>query len=406
MREIQKKVLYLHAQNNVEMRISKLTLINWKNFKKINIELPYRLFIVGPNASGKSNLLDAIRFLRDIVKQGGGIQEAVALRGGLAKIRCVAARSNTDITIGVVVNNEDNRPEWDYQLTFNQVGGGIADLRVIVKGEFLKNLLTNEIHINRNIKAEESEYRRGFTHIEQASQNEKFKSFVDFLGDISYLHLIPQLVRDPKSFLKTSKGEDYYGRDFLEKVQKINKRISGSYIKRIEQALKYAVPNLDKLTFRQDEMGIPHFEAIFKQWRGQGVKYQEHDFSDGTLRLIGLLWALQDGTKPILLEEPELSLHSSIIMQLPDIIYRLQKKKTGKRQVVITTHSHEILNNNGIAAEEILLISTDGEEGSRVVAASSLPDVKSYLQYGTPVGNLLVAHSTPKDVNQLSLQFE
>jgi predicted ATPase len=388
------------------MRISKLRLVNWKNFKKTEVEFPYRVFIVGPNASGKSNLLDAIRFLRDIVKQGGGLQEAVfSLRGGISKIRCVAARSNTDVTIGVVVNNENDNPEWEYKLTFNQTGGGIADLRVLVKEESLKNLIKGEIYINRIAKGKDSEYQLGFTYIEQASLNEKFKSFVDFLGDISYLHLIPQLVRDPKSFLKTSKGEDYYGRDFLEKVQKMNKRISGAYIRRIEKALKYAVPNFEKLNFRQDEMGVPHFEALFKQWRGQGVKYQEHDFSDGTLRLIGLLWALQDGTKPILLEEPELSLHSSIIRQLPDIIYQLQKKKKGKRQVILTTHSYEILDNKGIPAEEILLISTEGEEGSNVMTVALLPDVKSYLQCGTPVGNLLMSRSTPKNVEQLSLQI-
>ncbi|MDR1859911.1 MAG: AAA family ATPase [Bacteroidales bacterium] len=140
-------------------------------------------------------------------------------------------------------------------------------------------------------------------------------------------------MRDPKSFLKTSKSEDCYGRDFFEKVQKANKRSSTAYIKRIEQALKIAVPNFDTLKFEPDEMGIPHFEAIFKQWRGHGVKYQENDFSDGTLRLIGLLWALQDGTKPLLLEEPELSLHSSVIRQLPDVIFQLQKKKSGKSRL-------------------------------------------------------------------------
>lgn len=389
------------------MRISKLSLINWKNFRKTEVEFPYRVFIVGPNASGKSNLLDAIRFLRDIVKQGGGLQEAVfSLRGGISKIRCVAARSNTDITIGIIVNNENDIPEWEFKLTFNQTGGGIADLRVIVKEEFLKNLITGKIHIARNIKGKESEYQLGFTYIEQASLNEEFKSFVDFLGEVSYLHLIPQLVRDPKSFLKTSKGEDYYGRDFLEKVQKMNKRISGAYIKRIEKALKYAVPNFEKLNFGQDEMGVPHFEAIFKQWRGQGVKYQEHDFSDGTLRLIGLLWALQDGVKPILLEEPELSLHSSIIRQLPDIIYQLQKKKSGKRQVILTTHSFEILDNKGIAGEEILLVTTEGEEGSNLVSVASIPEIKTYLQYGTPVGNFLVSRSTPRNIEQMSLQFD
>jgi predicted ATPase len=388
------------------MRISKLILINWKNFKRTEINLPYRVFIVGPNASGKSNLLDAIRFLRDIVKQGGGLQEAVfSQRDGISKIRCVAARRNTDVSVGVIVNNEVDQPQWEYKLTFNQIGGGIADLRVVVKQEFLKDIINNKICIDRKQGGKDSDYQLGFTYIEQAAKNEDFKSLIDFIDDLSYLHLIPQLVRDPKSFLKTSGGEDYYGRDFLEKIQKMNRQTSKAYINRIKRALISALPNLEDLNFAQDDMGIPHFEATFKQWRGQGIKFQERHFSDGTLRLIGLLWALQDGTKPILLEEPELSLHSSIIMQLPDIIFQLQKKKVGKRQVIVTTHSYEILNNKGISAEEILLISTDGEEGSKVMDTSSLLEVKQYLQYGTPVGNLIVSRTTPKNISQLSLPF-
>lgn len=385
------------------MRISKLRLINWKNFKKAEVKLEYRVFIAGPNASGKSNFLDAIRFLRDLVRQGGGLQEAVfSLRDGVSKIRCVAARKNSDITIGIVINNENDEPAWEYELTFNQTGGGIAELRAVVKKEYLKNLVTGKVLIDRPNK-KESEYQLGFTSIEQASINEEFKEVVGFIGDISYLHLIPQLVRDPKSFLKTSKGEDYYGRDFMERVQVMNKKTSAAYISRIKKALRYALPNLEELNFKQDEMGVPHFEATFKQWRGQGVKHQERHFSDGTLRLIGLLWALQDGSKPILLEEPELSLHSAIIMRLPDIIYQLQKKKTGKRQVIITTHSHEILNNRGISAEEVLLISTDGEEGSKIIESASLPEVTAYLQAGNSIGDLIVSRTAPKDINQLAL---
>jgi len=386
------------------MRISKLKLVNWKNFKKVEVNLEYRVFIAGPNASGKSNLLDAIRFLRDLVRQGGGLQEAVfSLRDGVSKIRCVAARKNSDITIGIVINNEHDQPAWQYELTFNQTGGGIAELRALVKKEYLKDLLRKKILIDRPNGKSESEYQLGFTSIEQASINEEFISVVEFIGDISYLHLIPQLVRDPKSFLKTSKGEDYYGRDFMERVQIMNKKTSAAYINRIKKALKYALPNLEELDFKPDEMGIPHFEATFKQWRSKGVKHQERHFSDGTLRLIGLLWALQDGTKPILLEEPELSLHSAIIMRLPDIIYQLQKKKTGKRQVIVTTHSHEILNNKGISAEEVLLISTDGEEGSKIIESASLPEVKAYLQAGNSIGDLIISRTAPRNINQLTL---
>ncbi len=51
------------------MIINRLIVKNWRNFQQINVPLRERQFIVGPNASGKSNLLDIFRFLRDIAKR-------------------------------------------------------------------------------------------------------------------------------------------------------------------------------------------------------------------------------------------------------------------------------------------------------------------------------------------------
>lgn len=53
------------------MYISRLRLYNWKNFQDIDVHLTERCFVIGANATGKSNFLDALRFMRDIVKQGG-----------------------------------------------------------------------------------------------------------------------------------------------------------------------------------------------------------------------------------------------------------------------------------------------------------------------------------------------
>lgn len=75
------------------MYFTRLKLKNWRNFVNVDLALEKRLFITGPNASGKSNLLDAFRFLRDIAKDGGGLQQAIRERGGLTKIRCLAANA-------------------------------------------------------------------------------------------------------------------------------------------------------------------------------------------------------------------------------------------------------------------------------------------------------------------------
>ena len=72
------------------MIVTKLILKNWRNFRAVEVALDDRVFLVGPNAAGKSNFLEVFRFLRDIAKsEGGGLQNAVAEAGGLKKIRCL-----------------------------------------------------------------------------------------------------------------------------------------------------------------------------------------------------------------------------------------------------------------------------------------------------------------------------
>ena len=70
-----------HASGKELRTISLIELENWRNFRQVSQEVQRRPFLVGPNASGKSNILDALRFLRDVVSVGGGFQEAVSRRG-------------------------------------------------------------------------------------------------------------------------------------------------------------------------------------------------------------------------------------------------------------------------------------------------------------------------------------
>lgn len=76
------------------MEFSHVHIKNWKNFRDLSFDIGHRLFIVGPNASGKSNLLDVFRFLGDVVAPGGGIAQAVDQRGGMKKIRSLFSRQH------------------------------------------------------------------------------------------------------------------------------------------------------------------------------------------------------------------------------------------------------------------------------------------------------------------------
>lgn len=85
------------------MFITHLKLKNWRNFREVDVAVSDTAFILGANASGKSNLLDVFRFLRDICKaEGGGLQKAIAQRKGLPKLRCLHARREPEIGIDIL----------------------------------------------------------------------------------------------------------------------------------------------------------------------------------------------------------------------------------------------------------------------------------------------------------------
>jgi predicted ATPase len=117
------------------MLITRLELKNWRNFRTLDVPLRETTYILGPNASGKSNLLDAFRFLRDVSKsKGGGLQTAVAERGGIGKLRCLHARRDPEVLISVeVAQSTDEQRIWKYVLAFKQEGRGAQ--RVLVSKE-------------------------------------------------------------------------------------------------------------------------------------------------------------------------------------------------------------------------------------------------------------------------------
>ena len=352
------------------MHISRLKLKNWRNFKLGEIgDLPESVYILGPNASGKSNFLDAIRFLRDVAKhRGGGLQDAIERRGGIGKIRCLHARNDTEILIEADIVDENNFLAWRYELGFNIPPKGKRDPQVTKErvtsfDSSGKAILLIDRPGKEDLK---DDLLLRETHIEQISANVGFRELADFFSGATYVHLVPQLLKFGDQIGGRVIDDDPFGQEFMLRIARTAQKTRDARLKRIEGALKTIVPQLEDLKFLKDDItGHPHLEIKFKHHRPRGAKQREDQFSDGTLRIISVLWLLQErGDSPLLLEEPELSLNEEIVSQLPRIMASVKTKSRSGRQFIITTHSQALLSNTGIDSRGIVVITPSGDGSS------------------------------------------
>jgi predicted ATPase len=382
------------------MQFTRLKLKNWRNFTQVNMAMGERLFITGPNASGKSNLLDAFRFLRDLAKSGGGLEQAVAERGGIPKLRCLAARRDPDVSLEVELRegSGDDATTWRYGIGMKQQARGLR--RVVLTHE--KVWKNGKLMLSRPDDGDKrDELRLTETHLEQISANKEFRPLAEAFQKILYLHLVPQLLKFPHLSNRDAAGEDPFGIKFLDRIMETPEKTRRSRLRKIEKVLQAAVPELKELSEVRDEKGFPHLEAVYQHWRPNAGRQREDQFSDGTLRLIGLLWTLLDGDSLLLLEEPELSLHTSIVTRLPALIWRLQRSR--RRQVVISSHSTELFSDRGIAAAEVALLKPHGSEGTEVVLAEDLKSIRLLLEGGMSMADAVLPMTAPESVSQLTL---
>ena len=374
------------------MIITRLKLTNWRNFPNADVALRERAFIIGPNASGKSNLLDAVRFLRDVAKrEGGGLQAAVARRGGVSNLRCLSASADATVAIEVHLADEaDCPPAWEYRLEFDAAASVPHRARVL--SETVKR--EGDVVLSRpdDGDADDTELLTQ-TALEQVTQNRPFRKVAAFLEKATYFHLVPQLVRHGAEIGGNRLEDDPFGQGFLERIAAADEKTRKFRLNKIQSALRKLAPHLKDVRFERDRStGAPRLKARFDNWRDGDAWQTEDQFSDGTLRIIGLLWSLMEYDSLLMMEEPEISFDSHLIMKLQMVISRFSHAyfstqsglpRTEDRQVIVTTHNADILNDIGVYGGEVFYI-TPTEKGSKVNCLLDDPGTRKVLEAWVP----------------------
>jgi ABC-type branched-subunit amino acid transport system ATPase component len=345
--------------------IRRVVIRNYKSIAACDVELGPLTFLVGPNGSGKSNFLDALRFVSDALRNS--LDFALRDRGGINSVR---KRIPFPVSFGIRV--EFQLPDgWGGHFAF-EVGGPKNAVFVFAEECLFTppsgRLEHSEYYVVREGQVVESTLPlapRGVQdrlYLVNASGHAAFKPVFDALSSLGFYSLNPDTLRE---FLPPGAGE-FLLRDGANLPSVLaslaaNKR---DLKKRIEAYLAQVVPGIsgvdtvtmaarETLEFRQTVSGA-----------GGVRRFPASSMSDGTLRALGVLVALFQGNTVdpgpglVGLEEPETGLHPAAAEVLIDSI----RDATSLRQVIVTSHSPDLLDNPSIADSEILaVVAEDGD---------------------------------------------
>jgi predicted ATPase len=117
------------------------------------------------------------------------------------------------------------------------------------------------------------------------------------------------------------------------------------------------------------------------------ISFEAISMSDGTLRALGILLAVYQASSPslIAIEEPESTIHPAALEVLVDILF----SGAACSQILLTTHSPELLDDKDISLSNILVVSF--KHGQTEIHPIGELSRKAYLSHLATLGELLTA---------------
>ena len=366
------------------MKLTHIAITNWRNFAHIEFDLSSRLFVVGPNSSGKTNLLGALRFLGDIGRRG--LVAASEDLGGPDRY----FRSGADSAAFVATfNDTQNSTEFALFLRLMSAGpkstkrGSDADQTFAFP---MTDPLTGEpndryLDVHQTITAggkKPTDEGESFPVEDEEAQRTRVRQT---LAGIRYIH------PNPKKMLERSDRYDPdHGTGFFQHVGRFSDQQLDAVVDRIRPIMASVVPEIPNLSYQRMGLGT---EVVFYSdtpVRGASGVYSHEQFSEGTLRLLGMLFdlaTLPRDTSVVLIEEPETFLQASVVRSLPSLLAEVAMNRDV--QMVISTHSPELIDSELVLPSQVLMLrSENGETTGELLSESNDPRIKAVVSAGLP----------------------
>ncbi|YAF96940.1 MAG: AAA family ATPase [Nodularia sp. CChRGM 3473] len=310
--------------------LKQLILENWKSFRYAELPLDPLTVLIGTNASGKSNVVEALEFLQRIA-QGENIEAALAGDKTLASIRggveWAARKPETEFALKALIRGEDETTDYLY----------VIKIKTIPKVRVLEEYIESHI-LKENSKIKASKYYAS------PSRRGKIRFFVNAtLEKILILNPIPSKMRDYSSLsdkLESDASNIAGILAALPEEQKLKiESILSTYIKDL--------PEGDIKKVWAEKVGRFGTDAMLycqEEWKpGEITEIDARSMSDGTLRFLAILTALL--TRPegsqIVIEEIDNGLHPSRANLLVKILREIGSKRN--IDILLTTHNPALL---------------------------------------------------------------
>jgi predicted ATPase len=310
------------------------------NFTALEADIKDITFITGPNASGKTNFLDSIKFLLDISRSGGGgLQYAASKRGGLAGIKRFNTRSTDEVQMKFCFQDElENTDSWKYSLSFNGMKY-IKDSIIISEESIHRN---DETLLSRPDKEDKDDYvRLTQTYLQQTSQNKLYRSVSQYLGSSVSLNFIPEIVKYPGSFMPIILNDrlDQFGGNILFEMRKATDDLRNKVFSIIDDTIRLHFPQFEELQFYV-ESGEPHLSFTVIEGK-KHYTINESKMPESILTIIVLLWVIYTYDSIILFETPERYMHSQLFCSIINTFESAREKR--HNQLIISTNTRNLV---------------------------------------------------------------
>lgn len=371
--------------------IRRVTIKSFRSFPTASFDLDNPLFVVGRNGSGKSNLVDVFSFAAEAMVSP--LQAVFDRRGGIQAVRNRSSVKSAPPNIGMAFEFGP----------FNGIEGGRFAFEVRALPNYGFQIVREQCLVRRadgsrwwfDRGAKWESNADGLTPALEPTAlalpivggDERFAPIFKLLSAMRVYSIEPAKLRemqDPDSGLALRPD----GRNAASVLQELQRGEAGDgVLQQIDDILRSIVPETKSVAPKKhgNKLSMTFAQEWGKNGDGKKLQFDAFSMSDGTLRTLGLVLAVFQRPSPTLLvlEEPEATIHPGALGAILDLLRQAAKTM----QVVVTTHSPDLLEAKWIQADNLRIV--EWSEGASRLSVPSDASRQAMKQHLMGAGELL-----------------